>query len=41
MIAQPTALEWLGVFKNKFKNNITRLKTLPNAEYELVIRKKL
>ena len=38
MVAQPTALRWVGVFKNKFKNIIC-LKTLPYEEYELVIWK--
>ena len=36
MVAQPTALEWVGVFKNKFEN-IVCLKTLPYEEYQLVI----
>ena len=33
MVAQPTALKWVGVFKNKVENNITHLKTLPYEEY--------
>ena len=37
MVAQLAALQRVGVFKNKFENNITRLKTLPYEEYELVI----
>ena len=37
MVTQPTALKWVGVFKNKFENIITHLKTLPYEEYKLVI----
>ena len=33
MVAQPATLRRVGVFKNKFENNITRLKTLPYEEY--------
>jgi len=42
MVAQPTALGWVGVFKNKFENMFSTFensifKLYQNEEYELVI----
>jgi len=38
MVAQPTALWWVGVFKNRFENKVC-MKTLLYEEYKLVIWK--